>query len=468
MRRIDKFKNLSLYDYGGQKPTQLQTPTSEKPPEQTVESNSYYKFHQNPNSKKNPHYFLGEELLVPRMNNTDTQRGNMFASHITQLVHLKNPEFPKVFTNFENQVGEYSIAYKKAKENFRVIAKIEKNQYNYSLIVQYKDSGVYDIINFNHAKNITEDYGYRVNDCIPDVKPGDTVKEGQWLYKSDNYDEDGNFAYGVNLKALFIPFKNMTYEDAIVISKSAAEKFTSFKTEKIMFSVNGNDVLLNLYGTNEYYKSFPHIGDMAGEKVLVASRRRDKRSVLYDFQADHLREIDPDGDEIIYTHGGKVVDINIYNNIPISELRKKKDAFNQEVLSILENQYRYWKEMAEELEKIIPIKVSDETEKGKGLEEEKEQNRYPFIPDRPLEREKNPNKYTDELAYYWKLAHENCDERIQWRFDGKSFENFKIEFTILKENPLTPGVKITGRFGNKRYYLDNFGRRENANYRRWS
>ena len=52
----------------------------------------------------------------------------MFANHIAQYVHLKEPEFPKVFTNFENQVGEYSVAYKKADDNYEVIAKIIKNQ----------------------------------------------------------------------------------------------------------------------------------------------------------------------------------------------------------------------------------------------------------------------------------------------------------------------------------------------------
>ena len=101
--------------------------------------NSYFKFHKN--DKENPHYFLCEELLTPRTCNCDSQRLNMFANHLNQLVHLTKPEFPRVFTNFEDQVGEYSIAYKRAKEDFEVIKKIVKNQYNYDLLVRYKDSG---------------------------------------------------------------------------------------------------------------------------------------------------------------------------------------------------------------------------------------------------------------------------------------------------------------------------------------
>ena len=64
-------------------------------------------------------------------------------------------------------------------------------------------------------------------------------------------------------------------------------------------------------------------------------------------------------------------------------------------------------------------------------------------------KENNPNKYTNELAYMWKYSHEYINELIQWRFEGKSFDSFKIRFTILKENPLTVGAKLTGRYGNK-------------------
>ena len=45
----------------------------------------------------------------------------------------------------------------------------------------------------------------------------------------------------------------------------------------------------------------------------------------------------------------------------------------------------------------------------------------------------------------WKTTHEYIDEKIAWRHDAKKFDNFKIELTILKENPLTIGSKVTGR-----------------------
>ena len=367
----------------------------------------------------------------------------MFANHINQFVHLKAPEFPKVFTNFEDQIGEYSIAYKKAQSTFDIIAKVVKNQYNYDLIVQYKDTGIYDVIHYNVAHNITEDYGYKVNDCIADKAAGDTIQKDQFIYKSDNYDDDGNFSYGVNLKTLYIPWKNLTYEDGVVISKSAAEKLTSYKVEKTMFSVNTNDILLNLYGTDSVYKSFPKVGDKVDSRILVALRRKDKRSELYDLQGNKMREVDPSNDDIIYTGGGTVVDIDIFSNASLAELRKRTNVFNKEILGVLENNYRYWKELAEELEKIIPCKTLTEAE----MKEERLE--FGHVCKHSISRSENPNKYTDELAYTWKLAHENIDEKIQWRYDGKTFDNFKLQFTILEEHKLVCGSKITGRYGNK-------------------
>lgn len=405
----------------------------------------YFKFHEN--EQKNPHYFLCEELLVPRTNNCDTQRLNLFANHINQLVHLTNPEYPKVFTNFENQIGEYSIAYKKAEEDFTVIKKIVKNKYNYDLIIRYNKSRVYDILHYSLGKNITESYGYRTDDCIPNVSEADVVKKGTMLYKAPNYDEDGNFGYGVNLKSVYSCWFGKTYEDGVVLSQSAAEKLKSFKAETTMFSLNTNDTLLNLYGDSTNYKAFPGIGEYVHNNILVASRRKDKRSILYDFQSKHLREIDPGDDEVIYTSGGLVYDINIYSNTPLATMKEFMNEASAGIVELYEDQLRYWRELRDELEKIIPCRDLKPGDFRYELEKD-------YVDDRgivciPIHRDENPNEYTDELAYYWKLSHEALNENIGWRYDRKRFANIKLEFKLLKENPLTAGAKITGRYGNK-------------------
>lgn len=378
----------------------------------------------------------------------------MFSSHLTQTVHLVNPEYPKVFTNFENQVGEYSVAYKRAKSDFKIIAKLQKNAMNYDLIIQYNSSGVYDVLHFRSACHITETYGYGLQDCIAEKKEGDTVKEGDYLYKAPNYDEEGNFGYGVNLKAAYLCWKNLTYEDAVVVSESAAKKLTSYLVDERWVSVNGNDILLNLYDNGEYhqYHSFPHVGEETLGTVLTASRREDRQNILYNFQYDKMKKIEPN-DDITYTHGGKVVDIDIYCNTPVEILKKSNNEFIQEVVGLLESQNSYFRKAASELEKILPVATESElqssmteTEKAQYLSEKKE---YGYNWARPQPRSICKNRYTEEFGYFWKQVHEYLDGRIQWRSKGKSFQNFKMKFTILKENPLQLGSKITGRYGNK-------------------
>lgn len=400
----------------------------------------YYNFE---NNKENPHFFMSEELLVPRVNNSDTQRINMWSNHINQFIHLVKPEFPRVFTNFENQVGKYSVAYKEAKEDFDIIAKVSKNKYNYDLIVQYRSSKVYDILHYRRAVNITEDYGYAVEDCIPDKNTGETIYKGDYVYRSSNYDDQKNFSYGANLKSVFLPFHNLTYEDGVCISESAAEKLKAYKVEKTIFSINSNDILINLYGGEYYYKSFPRVGDVIDNRILTAIRRIQHDRILFDFQSERLREIDNLDDTVIYTGGGEVVDIDIFSNIPLGRLKEKENEFTREIIEVYEGQYNYYKTLAEELAKIIPVKIMTENE------EKEEIKKYGILIKHPVLREDNPNKYTDELAYWWKKAHEEINEKIYWRHEGKTFDSFKIQFTILKESPVTPGVKITNRYGGK-------------------
>lgn len=415
-----------------------------------------FKFNVPVDVKENPHFFMSEELATPNVNKCDTQRLNMFSNHINQAVHLVKSDFPKVFTGFENQIGEYSIAYKKAKGDATIVAKVWKNPMNYTLVLKYRD-GTYDVVDISSAVNICEEYGYRLNDCVENKDVGDSISEGDYFYKSDNYDDDGNFSYGRNLKAVYLAMENLTYEDGFVISESAAKKLTSYKVEKTTISVNTNDILLNIYAdrNGEYdfgYHSIPKVGEHTKERILVASRREEAQNIFYNFQQERIKQIDPN-DQIYYTCGGIVSDINIYSNVPLKKLAERTDEFSQEVFYLYQEQYDYYKELADVLDTIIHPLTEEEyiaslsqDEKQEYYKEKKEYGCY-YV--RPISKDKNPNKYTDELAYKWKFAHEYIDERISWRSDGKRYDNFKIEFTILKENPLSVGCKCTGRYGNK-------------------
>ena len=61
----------------------------------------------------------------------------------------------------------------------------------------------------------------------PLVQPGDTIKPGQLIATSNFTDENGAAALGLNLRVGYLPFRGKIYEDAVVISESAANRLTS-------------------------------------------------------------------------------------------------------------------------------------------------------------------------------------------------------------------------------------------------
>jgi DNA-directed RNA polymerase beta subunit len=61
----------------------------------------------------------------------------------------------------------------------------------------------------------------------PVVQAGDPVRPGQLLAKSNYTDQTGTVALGKNLRVAYIPFRGANYEDAYVISESAAKKLAS-------------------------------------------------------------------------------------------------------------------------------------------------------------------------------------------------------------------------------------------------
>jgi DNA-directed RNA polymerase beta subunit len=59
------------------------------------------------------------------------------------------------------------------------------------------------------------------------VKPGDRIEKNGLLATSNFTDKEGRVALGANLRVAYIPYKGHSFEDALVVSESAAKKLTS-------------------------------------------------------------------------------------------------------------------------------------------------------------------------------------------------------------------------------------------------
>lgn len=355
------------------------------------------------------HDFLAEELLQPFSNHTDSGRSYMFCNHVVQSVVLDKPEIPKIFSRFENQVGNISSGMPRVKVGFVPIKTIHRTNGFYSLITK-NDDGTVGLINFQDAVSLTESYGY-LQDTVKeeDWKDIEHADAGQIYSTATCFDDFGNLRIGTNLKVVFYPYKGLTYEDSLVISETASKKLAYNSVVEYMVPVNTNDLLLNLYGDDKNYKAFPDVGEKIVDGILCSRRRIVNATMLGNLNSDALRKR-VSTDASIYAKG-TIKDIFIYSNKDISEFNDP--AFDQ-IRKYLETQEAYDKDLTSTLEKL--------TEDG--------------------------SKMTSDAAYYYRRSKDSLNENIEWKAEN-AFDNIVIKFTVAYTKPAFVGSKITTRYGGK-------------------
>ena len=188
-------------------------------------------------------------------------------------------ETPRVFTNFENQIGKYSNAYDKSDRDWKIINKLKKNDMNTTFILQDEDNNI-DIKFISPASRITQRYGYKVHDKVHNKQAGDIISKDEIITMSSAYDDELNFKYGVNLKAMYLSYKNLEFEDPFVISETAAKKLDNSTVDEIEITLNNNDILINLFGDENNYKSFPDIGEKLDNTIIASRRRKGRKEII--------------------------------------------------------------------------------------------------------------------------------------------------------------------------------------------
>jgi len=357
----------------------------------------------------NTHDFLAEELLQPCTNHTDSGRSYMFSNHLVQSVILANPEIPKIFTNFENRIGQISAGFPVTKQGFKPVKIIRRSEGFYSIIAK-NDDGTIDVINQQRAVPLTESYGYLQNIVeAEEFEEIEHVGPDMCLAAATCYDDDGNLMVGTNLRTVFFPYKGLTYEDSLVISKSAAKKLAYNMVTEYMVPVNTNDLLINLYGNNDTYKAFPDIGEEIVDGVLCSRRRIVNSTMLGNLSNNALRK-KLSTDTSIYARG-KVMDIFIYSNKDISEFN---DPASEQIKKYLARQIEYDKVLTSTIEKLM----------------------------------EDGSKLTSDAAYYYRRSKDSLNDNIEWKAEN-AFDNIVIKFTVAYEKPALVGSKITNRYGGK-------------------
>lgn len=163
--------------------------------------------------------------MVPMKSAVKAQRMAMASRMLTQALPLSQPEAPLVQSgvfgsedeSYEGRYGRYMGALRADKPGTVVAVQPD------SIKVKYDDGTV-------EEKELYANFPYNRKTFLhntPLLRPGDRFDAGALLAKSNYTDETGTTALGKNLRAAYIPFRGMNFEDALVISESAAKKLTS-------------------------------------------------------------------------------------------------------------------------------------------------------------------------------------------------------------------------------------------------
>ena len=77
---------------------------------------------------------LGPGGLMTQQSHINSSRMIMVSHQLVDMLNIKDPEMPLVPTGFENVLASYSSMLDQTDASYKIVAKFEKNQYNYVLI----------------------------------------------------------------------------------------------------------------------------------------------------------------------------------------------------------------------------------------------------------------------------------------------------------------------------------------------
>lgn len=375
--------------------------------------------------KLNKKYYKDDAILGKALmtlaNKLNSSRANMFAGESEQAVVLLNPDFPGVYTNYENLIGKYSSAYKKLEDDYTIIDKIVKYPYKdstYTLILQNNRTKKYDVLEKKHGERITETFGYKYNTEVMDsLEKGDFIEKGSILYRSTSFDDEMNYRQGLNVPVIYLS-DPMNIEDGIIIDKWLQKRLTHIEYDIVTISINDNDIFLKMNGKEIDYKAFPDIGEYVKDAILAVTRRIDYSRAFYDLKNENIiKELSSDTPFYLPFTKDRIVDINIYcNKDSIDEV--PDTPYNEQLKRYLKDQNKYYSTIAEKLEKII-----------------------------------SKEKYSDDLATMYVRSSRIINPEYKWQdVNKKIFGNIKIEFKVEKYVDAVVGSKLCKKSAEIKFF----------------
>ena len=359
---------------------------------------------------------LGPGSLMTQQSHTNASRLIMVNHNLPHVVSIKDPEMPLVPTGFEDSLAQFSSMLDQTDATYEIVAKFEKNPYNYVIIGFDKKHKRYHAWKRTEMEEHSEGFATRYkNNYIDSLEVGDEVPKGTYIKKSESFDKYMNYQYGRNLNTVYM-VSTKVYEDGILIMNGAERMLNTFRSYTLNISLSDNEILLNWYGDDDHYQGIPLIGEKTRKGYLAIVRQLDGATAPYSLKAKRLRTIER-GDREIFANG-RVIDIDILYN---KDRDKLNDSVSNKIIADLyDEQQAYYKKLYKFMIDIVD-RASDEG-----------------------------YTYSDEFSIICEEAHSFVDASAYFADSNDNvFGNMQIVIHLMDEEPLIVGSKLVGRYGNK-------------------
>lgn len=308
---------------------------------------------------------LGLTGLNPYARHNSSPRAAMFTKHIGQMLTISNPEPRRIQSGIDREFGRYthSVKFPHNSTVLRVIpqypAVLKTNNIRYNplttVIYEDADSDIQEVcvkqIPGYHTLHQQFGFDYKPSKRFTDyIRPGANIPAGTIVANSPNIDDDGNYCYGVNAKVAYTSQVG-GIEDGIVVSESFLDKLKINVYEDRTIQFGTKELPLNIYGTEEFFKIIPDVGERIQEDgVLAVLRGFDVDLAPADLSVESM-QIPNTFDEYIYGHpGAEIVNIRIVHNPSKDDIMLTN--MDEQLHKYLRAQTRYYQEIIKEYERL--------------------------------------------------------------------------------------------------------------------
>lgn len=202
--------------------------------------------------------------LIPFLQNNQGNRTMVAARQMEQALSLRTREQPLVQVRsdgsktYEKLLGDYAAHIAPTDG---VVTRVSADSITLKTAEGLKKVPIYNDFPLNDDRSALNAY--------PLVKAGDRVSKGQVLADT-NYTKDGILALGTNLNVAYTPWRGYNFEDAVLVSESAAKKLTS----QHMFKETVSDEKKTQLNKKKF------LSYMAGKVTKEQADKLDSRAVI--------------------------------------------------------------------------------------------------------------------------------------------------------------------------------------------